>query len=573
MGRKLALIVGNSQYEDAGLARLSAPDADVHALAGVLRDSTIGAFDEVESVVDASFAHTRRAIARFFDGRKRDDLLLLYFSGHGVRDEYGHLHLAVRDTERSVLAATAIEASFITECMDRSASKRLVLVLDCCHSGAFSYGSKSAQGASVGTAVAFEGTGRGRVVLTATDATQYAWEGDTAIGAAQPSVFTRHVTEGLRTGAADLDGDGIITIDELYDYVYDQVLNDTAKQTPGKWAFGQQGDIVIARNPAVPEVRDGERKTRSHAPRTRIRSNEEDSEAVTTRSTTAAIRALLSRVPQPVAIVSLAAAAVLLAVLVLREPKPDSVARTLEGETRPTPQVTQPSANPSPPAATPADTNASRPDTAPAEQSQTVASAAKPDASRDAVAAAPRQPKLPASRTAAAPPAAVPPTGNKAAPQLTGNKPALDTSTSVSTLPPLVNREPPAVQPRDDASAAAPAPVRPIVPTVTAESQILAALQQYRQARNQMDVDALQQVWPGAPVAPLRRSYSQITAETVQLTNCTKPDPQGAAASIECDEQVSSSFKTGATGKQTTRATFSLQRQDDRWLITNIRRR
>jgi uncharacterized caspase-like protein len=573
MGRKLALIVGNAQYEDAGLARLSAPDADVHALAGVLRDSTIGAFDEVESVVDASFAHTRRAIARFFDGRKRDDLLLLYFSGHGVRDEYGHLHLAVRDTERSVLAATAIEASFITECMDRSASKRLVLVLDCCHSGAFSYGSKSAQGASVGTAVAFEGTGRGRVVLTATDATQYAWEGDTVVGAAQPSVFTRHVTEGLRTGAADLDGDGIITIDELYDYVYDQVLNDTAKQTPGKWAFGQQGDIIIARNPLVPDAREGERKTRSHAPRTRTRSNEDDPEAVTTHSTTAAIRALLSRVPQPAAIVALVAAAVLLAFIVLREPGQSSVVRTPEGQTAPTPQATQPTTSPSPPAATPIEASAPPPDATSVQQPPTAGSAPKPDGPRDARAATPRQPKVPASRTAAAPAAAVPPTGNRVAPQLTGNKPALETPTSVSTLPPVVNREPPAVPPRDDAGAAAPAPVRPIVPTVTAESEIRAALQQYRQARNQMDVDALKQVWPGAPVAPLLRSYSQITAETVQLTNCTKPDPQGATASIQCDEQVSSSFKTGATGKQTTRATFSLQRQDDRWVITQIRRR
>jgi hypothetical protein len=33
------------------------------------------------------------------------------------------------------------------------------------------------------------------------------------------------------------------------------VLNDTPKQTPGKWAFGQQGDIVIAHNPSVTRVK------------------------------------------------------------------------------------------------------------------------------------------------------------------------------------------------------------------------------------------------------------------------------------------------------------------------------
>jgi len=251
MARKLALIIGNSQYEDAGLSRLAAPDVDVRALADVLRTPGIGAFDEVTPLLNEGLATVRKAIARFFDAKHRDDLLLLYFSGHGVRDEQGHLYLAVRDTERVVLAGTAIEASYVTTRMDRSASKRLVLVLDCCHSGAFGYGAKAAQGATVGTASAFEGTGRGRVVLTATDSTQYAWEGDQVLGEVENSLFTHYLIEGLRTGAADRDEDGQITIDELYDYVYDHVLNDTPKQTPGKWAFGQQGEIVIAQNPGV----------------------------------------------------------------------------------------------------------------------------------------------------------------------------------------------------------------------------------------------------------------------------------------------------------------------------------
>ena len=267
MARKLALIIGNSQYDDAGLARLAAPDVDVRALAEVLSTPGIGAFDEVVPLLNEGLATVRRAIARFFDAKHRDDLLMLYFSGHGVRDEQGHLYLAVRDTERAILAGTAIEASYVTTRMDRSASKRLVLVLDCCHSGAFGYGAKSAQGATVGTATAFEGTGRGRVVLTATDSTQYAWEGDQVLGEVENSLFTHYMIEGLRTGAADRDEDGLITIDELYDYVYEHVLNDTPKQTPGKWAFGQQGEIVIAHNAAAsrtklpPEIEEAVRST------------------------------------------------------------------------------------------------------------------------------------------------------------------------------------------------------------------------------------------------------------------------------------------------------------------------
>jgi uncharacterized caspase-like protein len=251
MGRKLALVIGNSTYEDRGLARLAAPAADVQAFAEILRDPKIGEFDEVVPLVNEGFAVVRRMIARFFDKKRRDDLLLLYFSGHGVRDEHGQLYMAVKDTERSLLAGTAIEASFISACMDRSQSKRLVLVLDCCHSGAFAQGAKADLAGCVGTATAFQGLGRGRVVLTATDSTQYAWEGDRVIGEAENSLFTHYLIDGLRTGAADHDRDGLVTVDELYDFVYDRVLNDTPAQTPGKWAFGQQGDIVIARNPRL----------------------------------------------------------------------------------------------------------------------------------------------------------------------------------------------------------------------------------------------------------------------------------------------------------------------------------
>src|SRR4051812_27349724 len=249
MAGKFALIIGNSRYDDPSLGRLKAPDSDVHELESVLKSPDVGQFDEVATLLDHDCASVRRAIARFYDQRRRDDLLLLYFSGHGVKDDQGHLYLAVRDTESGLLAGSGIETAFITGRMDRSFSKRQVLILDCCHSGAFAHGAKSAHGVSVGTAEAFEGTGLGRVVLTATDSTQYAWEGDQVIGDAQNSLFTHFLIEGLKTGAADTDADGVVTVDELYDYVREQVVTTTPRQTPHKWSYLQRGAIVLAENP------------------------------------------------------------------------------------------------------------------------------------------------------------------------------------------------------------------------------------------------------------------------------------------------------------------------------------
>src|SRR5438034_1323394 len=169
MAGKFALIIGNSRYDDSSLSRLRAPDVDVQALERVLKAPEVGHFDDVTCLLNEGGASVRKAIARFYDQRRRDDLLLLYFSGHGVKDEQGHLYLALRDTESQLLAGTALESAFITGRMDRSFSKRQVLVLDCCHSGAFAHGSKAAQGITVGTGEAFEGLGVGRVILTATD--------------------------------------------------------------------------------------------------------------------------------------------------------------------------------------------------------------------------------------------------------------------------------------------------------------------------------------------------------------------------------------------------------------------
>jgi uncharacterized caspase-like protein len=249
MGRKLALIIGNSQYQDSRLAQLVTPQEDVNDLAAILRAPDIGGFDDVKTLVNETDANIRLSVEDFFADKKPDDLLVVYFSGHGVRDEQGRLYLAVNNTRANRLRATAIPSEFITNEMDRSRSRRQVLVLDCCHSGAFAQGSKAVTGESAGTGPAFEGIGYGRVVLTATDATQYAWEGDQVIGQADRSVFTHYLIEGLRTGAADTNHDGTITLDEMYDYVYENVVTITPKQTPGKWSYKQQGDIVIARNP------------------------------------------------------------------------------------------------------------------------------------------------------------------------------------------------------------------------------------------------------------------------------------------------------------------------------------
>jgi len=98
MANKYALILGNNNYQDKNLAKLSAPVKDVNDLVDLLGDPSIGQFDEVKQIKNAKASSAQRAIASFFSKRKRDDLLLLYFSGHSILNDAGELYLAFQDT-------------------------------------------------------------------------------------------------------------------------------------------------------------------------------------------------------------------------------------------------------------------------------------------------------------------------------------------------------------------------------------------------------------------------------------------------------------------------------------------
>ena len=254
MGRKLALIVGNTEYTDSRFSTLSTPSEDVTSLAELLKDPSIGGFDELEPLINQEERVVSRTVEKFFAGKMRDDLLLFYFSGHGMLDEEGQLYFALKDTDFETPRSSSLSAEFVREVMDRTRSQRVVLILDCCHSGAFARGQKGVIGGSVGTKNAFEpSSGYGRWVLTATDATQYAWEGNQVVAtedtAPRTSVFTRYLVQGLKEGAADLDQDGLVSVRDLSDYVYDQVVKQQLKQTPSLWTYKEQGNLFIANNP------------------------------------------------------------------------------------------------------------------------------------------------------------------------------------------------------------------------------------------------------------------------------------------------------------------------------------
>ncbi len=217
---------------------------DAAILTKVLADPEIGGFT-VTSVINKPARAILLAVEDFLADRGTGDLLLVYLSCHGVLDDRRRLFFAAKDTRKDRLGATGVESAWVRDQLEHCRARSQILILDSCFSGAFA----NAKGDDdLDLKGRLKSNGHGRIVLTASAATESAYEGDTA--AATGSVFTSALVDGLRTGAADIDHDGRITVDEAYAYTFDQVQAVGGAQTPQLWTYGAEGKIVLARSPA-----------------------------------------------------------------------------------------------------------------------------------------------------------------------------------------------------------------------------------------------------------------------------------------------------------------------------------
>jgi len=173
---KYALLVGVSNYDT--LSVLPGATRDIKEISKILQDSSLGGFllENITLLEDPDRTEVEEAIYELFDDRKKGDLALIYFAGHGVVDKIGQFYLAARRTCKkrgNLKDITAISARYLQEKMGQSLSEQQVIILDCCFSGAFSKG-MIARGTNT-INLEFLG-GKGRAVLASSTSTQYSFE-------------------------------------------------------------------------------------------------------------------------------------------------------------------------------------------------------------------------------------------------------------------------------------------------------------------------------------------------------------------------------------------------------------
>lgn len=186
------------------------------------------------------------AIYHLYANRQKDDLLLFYFSGHGVKVEDGNFYFSTRYTKKNqgkLIPTSAVAATNVHSWMNDSKSKRLVVILDCCFSGAFAKGLTAKDGGNIDLQQHLGG--EGRAILTASTSTQYAFESD----GLELSIYTHYLVEGIEKGAADVDGDGWIAVDELHGYAKSKVQEASPAMTPEFYPIKEGYRIFLAKSP------------------------------------------------------------------------------------------------------------------------------------------------------------------------------------------------------------------------------------------------------------------------------------------------------------------------------------
>ena len=244
-GQRYAILIGNSKFPSSNkrLQDLNCPETDVDGLEEILSSDKLGGYEKIVPLKNLSHHEVLDQIGKIFDEAKRDDLILVYYSGHGKTDLEGQLYLATLNTRTNTanaLTSSSVPVEQIRRFIKHSTVQTTVVILDCCYSGAiegaFTRGDTDEQLQNLAKT-------RGTYIITASTGIQHAVEkkGD------RYGLLTKYIIKGISEGLADRDGDGWIHMDELYEYIYKGVTSEGA-QEPMKWALNVQGSqLHIAR--------------------------------------------------------------------------------------------------------------------------------------------------------------------------------------------------------------------------------------------------------------------------------------------------------------------------------------
>lgn len=253
--QRWAVVVGISEYANTGIPRLNFADNDAEAIAVFLEKPEGGGFerDHIRLLLnkDATLTNVRDALINFLSQAIDRDLVVIYFAGHGAPDPArpSNLYLLTHDSDPSVLGTSAFPMWQIQDVLGRYIlAKRIVVFSDACHSGGISVdfatrGMGVTETNPINQYLAdLARSKEGVVVFTASAAGEVSQE----LPEFRHGVFTYYLLKGMQ-GEADLNNDYTVSINELMQYVEEQVKRKTkGTQNPTRSQTAYDKDLPIS---------------------------------------------------------------------------------------------------------------------------------------------------------------------------------------------------------------------------------------------------------------------------------------------------------------------------------------
>lgn len=217
-----AVVVGAATYTH--MPRLRYTDDDAYQVYAFLKSPEGGALpdNQIEVLIDenATKKGILLALKSIFLQADENDVLLFYFSGHGIKGSF--LPIDYDGVQNK------LDHEEIKSILKLSRAKHKLIVADACHSGSLVSLKAPLQSVLNKYYKAFEDVNGGTALLMSSKGEEYSLED----GGLRSGIFSHFLIKGLK-GEADADQNKIVTIQELYSYVYSNVRDYTGNvQTP-----------------------------------------------------------------------------------------------------------------------------------------------------------------------------------------------------------------------------------------------------------------------------------------------------------------------------------------------------
>ncbi len=248
-----AVVVGVNRYAKVRPLRYAVNDAKIFynhlvEFSQIPRENVTLLLDQ-----DATLTRVRSTLGTHLKNMAgKDDMVIIFFAGHGAteRDVMSpdgdglEKYLLPYDADPKDLYATAMPMGEISKIFSRIQAERLVFIADSCYSGASGGRTIDVSGIRATISEAFLDRiagGKGRVIITASSANEVSAEYDNL----KQGVFTYYLVEGLK-GKADTDKDGVITVDEAYQYVSETVPRATNQEQHPVKKGTAEGQLILS---------------------------------------------------------------------------------------------------------------------------------------------------------------------------------------------------------------------------------------------------------------------------------------------------------------------------------------